>query len=104
MAFAQQFDPAHTVDDHVTHAKIRKAARADRDSMRQIGSRVAQILYLAGKLLRIPIDQNQFVGYALHSQRIRNVRAHMPKTNHTKTSFLAHIKHILSYCVQRVLV
>ncbi len=68
----------------------------NRDPVRQISGRVAQILYLAGKLLRILVDQDQLVRNALYGKGIRDMRAHMPKTDHTETSFPAHSKRILS--------
>lgn len=92
----QQLDLAHAVDDHVARAEIREIACADRDPVRQIRCRVAQVLYLARELLRVFVDEDQLVRDALYRQRVRGVRAHMAKADHTKNSFFAHIQPILS--------
>ena len=52
--------------------------------------------YLARELLRVFVDEDQLVRDALYRQRVRGVRAHMAKADHTKNSFFAHIQHILS--------
>ena len=96
MRLIQQLDLAHAVDDHVARAKIREIACADRDPVRQIRCRIAQVLYLARELLRVFVDEDQLVRDALYRQRVRGVRAHMAKADHTKNSFFAHIQPILS--------
>ena len=74
---AQKLDFADAVDDHVTFAKIREIARANRHPVRKIRCRVAEVLYLTGELLLVFVDQYQLVRNALHCERVGDVRAHM---------------------------
>ena len=71
------------------------APRSGKSPARTV-TRVAQVLYLARELLRVFVDEDQLVRDALYRQRVRGVRAHMAKADHTKNSFFAHIQPILS--------
>ena len=61
-----------------------------------VGLSAVHVLYLARELLRVFVDEDQLVRDALYRQRVRGVRAHMAKADHTKNSFFAHIQPILS--------
>ncbi len=88
----QQFDFADAVDDHIAFAQIGKITGAYRNAVGQIRCRIPQVLHLAGQLLLFLVYQHQFVGDALHRQRIRHMGAHMTQTDHTDNTFLCHSK------------
>ena len=87
---AQQLDFADAVDDDVALAQVAKIARADGDPVRKIGHGVAQVLYLAGQLLLVSVDQHQLVRNALYRQGVGDVRAHVAEADDTENSFLTH--------------
>ena len=90
MRLAQQLNFADAVDNHIARTEVRELACADRDTVRQVSCRVAQILYLAGKLLRVSVDQHQLVCNALYGKGVGDVRADVTETDDTENFFLIH--------------
>ena len=87
MRLVQQLNFADAVDDHITRAEVGEITRADRDTVRKISCRVAQVLHFAGKLLRVSVDQHQLVCNALYRQRVGDVRADVTETDDTENFF-----------------
>ena len=88
--FAEKLNLSHAVDDHVAFAEIGKLSGTKDNAVRQIRRGVAQVLYLACELPRIFIDEYQLVRNALHRERISDMRADVPQTDHAEDPLFCH--------------
>ncbi len=58
---AQKVDLADAVDDDIALAEVREVTGAHTDAVGHVGDGVAQVLYFAGELLILEVDEDQLV-------------------------------------------